>query len=503
MKKSIALTNVITSILLQFFTIIYGFIIPKLIISYFGSEVNGLVASITQLLGYISLVEGGITAVIISKLYSPLIKGDFDEVNSIVNTGIIFFRKIGLAFLIYSILLSIVSPFIYMKNGFSYIYIFSLTLILSISLLIQYMMSLGLKCLLNADKKIYFISITQILIIITNIVLAYISIKIYPQIHIFKLLTGITFLIQPLMYSAFTKKNYKLSKDCEPNLSLIKDRWNGFANNLAYFIHSSTDITILTFITDLVTVSVYSVYALVTNGLKSLIGAINSGIFSSIGHLYARGNFDNLEKKFDLFEYIYLIIVFYVFTIASLLITPFVVLYVGKVNASNIYYQPVFGYLLLIAVMLDLIKVPHVNLAYAANKFKEITIPCFIEAFINIIISIILVFNYGLIGVSIGTICAMLYRIIFQVYFTKKIINRNQRKFYKTFIVLLIGSSISVAFCNLIYKIDFSNLTICSWVVHALLYSFICAFVFLIISIIFFKNKTIKIFNYIKGEREL
>ena len=98
MKKSIALTNVITSILLQFFTIIYGFIIPKLIISYFGSEVNGLVASITQLLGYISLVEGGITAVIISKLYSPLIKGDFDEVNSIVNTGIIFFRKIGLAF---------------------------------------------------------------------------------------------------------------------------------------------------------------------------------------------------------------------------------------------------------------------------------------------------------------------------------------------------------------------------------------------------------------------
>ena len=41
--------------------------------------------------------------------------------------------------------------------------------------------------------------------------------------------------------------------------------------------------------------------------------------------------------------------------------------------------------------------------------------------------------NYGLIGVAIGTIIAMVYRIIFQVYLTKKIINRNQKKFYKVF----------------------------------------------------------------------
>ena len=501
MKRNITLLNITSSLLLQIFMIIYGFIIPKLIISYFGSEVNGLVSSITQLLSYISLIEGGITSVIIAKLYSPLVNNNYDEVSSIVSTGTHFFKKIGIVFFAYSFILAVVAPCIYMKDGFTYTYIFSLTIILSIGLLIQYMMSLGLKCLLNADKKVYFISITQILIIIISIMLSYVSIKIYPSIHLFKLLTGIAYLIQPLMYSSFIKKNYNLSKNVKPNLELIKDRWNGFANNLAYFIHTSTDITILTFITNLVTVSVYSVYSLVTTGLKSLLGAINTGIFSTIGHLYAKGDLEELEKKFDLYEFGYQFIVFLTFTIASLLITPFVILYVGLANISNIYYKPVFGYLISCAIMLDLIKAPHVNLAYASNKFKEITIPCFVEAAINIVVSIILVFNFGLIGVAIGTICAMMYRIIYQVYLTKKIINRNQIKFYKSFFFLLMTALVSFACCDTLYELDIFNITLWSWLVHAILYSIICSIIFVLISIIIFPKQISGLLYYFKKIR--
>ena len=41
----------------------------------------------------------------------------------------------------------------------------------------------------------------------------------------------------------------------------------------------------------------------------------------------------------------------------------------------------------------------------------------FLEAFINIVVSLILVNKYGLIGVAIGTICGMSYRLIYHVYF--------------------------------------------------------------------------------------
>ena len=63
--------NMIFSIVLQIVTIISGFIIPRQILLAFGSEVNGLVNSITQFLNYISLIEGGLGSVIMTALYQP------------------------------------------------------------------------------------------------------------------------------------------------------------------------------------------------------------------------------------------------------------------------------------------------------------------------------------------------------------------------------------------------------------------------------------------------
>ena len=56
--KNITFINSISSLLLQMVTIISGFIIPRLILKTFGSEVNGLVSSLNQFLGYITLLEG-------------------------------------------------------------------------------------------------------------------------------------------------------------------------------------------------------------------------------------------------------------------------------------------------------------------------------------------------------------------------------------------------------------------------------------------------------------
>ena len=56
MRSKKALYNIITNLILQFFVIIYGFIVPKMIISNYGSNVNGLISSITHFLAYISLL---------------------------------------------------------------------------------------------------------------------------------------------------------------------------------------------------------------------------------------------------------------------------------------------------------------------------------------------------------------------------------------------------------------------------------------------------------------
>ena len=65
MKKKVML-NVGCTMLCQLVTFISGLIVPRLILSTFGSEANGLVSSITQFLNYIALVEGGIGSVVLT-----------------------------------------------------------------------------------------------------------------------------------------------------------------------------------------------------------------------------------------------------------------------------------------------------------------------------------------------------------------------------------------------------------------------------------------------------
>lgn len=485
LKNNITLLNVVTNLILQICTIVSGFIIPKIILSYFGSEVNGLISSITQFLSYISLIEGGVTGVITANLYKPLCDGDVNKISSIIKTSNKFYRKVGIIFLCYSIILAIIYPILFSVN-FSYIYVFALTIVLSLNLFIQYMFSLTLKTLLNADKKVYVVAISQTIIIVASIVLSIVSVNIYTSVHLLKLLTGALYVIQPIIYRMYINKNYKIIKEAKEDKNLIKSRWNGFAINIAAFIHFGTDIVILTIFTDLSTVSIYSVYSLVTAGLRQIINSISTAITPTIGQLYAKGEKMELEKKFNIYEYIIFTVVFLFFSVAGLLIVPFVMIYTKNITDTN-YYQPLFGILLVISEGLYLIKFPHLNLSYVANKFKQITLPAFFEATINIVLSLILVKKLELAGVAIGTICAMLYRMIFHVYYTKKIINRSQKEFYKIFIIYSVTSLIGIIIC--IYFVPKVQYNIISWILHGIIYTIILSILYIIIGRIFYNKE--------------
>ena len=80
LKSKVTLLNVASSIMMQLVSVISALIVPRLILETFGSNVNGLVSSISQFLNYITLVEGGITSVIAANLYKPLVEGDTEKV---------------------------------------------------------------------------------------------------------------------------------------------------------------------------------------------------------------------------------------------------------------------------------------------------------------------------------------------------------------------------------------------------------------------------------------
>lgn len=494
LKNRVTLLNTISTLFLQIVLVLNGFIIPKLILDAFGSDVNGLVSSLTQFLGYIALVEGGITGVIMAKLYKPLTDHDDEKVSAILASAKRFYRRISYIFIVYAIILGVVYPIIF-NTGFDFVYILSLTLILSIVNIIQYMFSITYRTLLNADKKIYVVSFTQAFIRIAEIALAVLAIKVYPDIHFLKFLTGVVFVLQPIVYVWYVKKHYKIDRNVKADNALIKGRWDGFAINTAAFIHNSTDIAVLTIFTNLATVSVYSVYSLITMGIKNVINALTSSLNPTLGHAYARNDFKDLKHKLDMYEYIIFMLVFFIFGVAILLITPFVMFYTEGLTDAD-YYQPLFGVLIIIAEALYLLKFPHLNLAYSADKFKEISKPAFVEAGLNIVISVVLVPFLGIVGVAIGTIVAMLYRMVFHVYYTSRIVPRwRQWFFYRKLLIFLFATMVGIALCLLI---PYSDNTIISWIWHAILYSVIIGILLVGVSLVFFRDELKFFKKYLK-----
>lgn len=497
MKKNITLINVISNIVLQFITILSGFIIPKIILSSFGSEVNGLISSLNQFLGYISLVEGSIDSIVMAALYKPIINNDTVKISSIVKTSKNFYNKLSIIFIVYNIVLALVYPIAF-NTEFSFSYISSLAMILGLGLLIQYNFSLTLRTFLIADKKGYIVYWSRTFITILNILLFYIVNIIYPNIHIMKLISSLLFIIQPIIYNRIVKKHYKLDKNANEDKNIIKNRWDGFSISLAAFIHNNTDVIILTSFSDLKTVSVYSVYALVTKGLSSLLKAISNAIAPSIGQAYARNDEKELNEKFDFYEDIIFSVSFFMFVMGGLQITPFVMLYTKGITDAN-YYQPLFGVLIIIAELIFAIKEPYLQLAYSANKFKEIKKHAYIEAILNVTISLTLVNRLGLIGVATGTLIAMMYRTIYQVYYLKKnIIHRKMTIFTKKVLLYSIVSILVVVICNVVAPINIESLTLGKWVIHSILYSLIMILGLIFMNAVFYRNFFIKIKGYLK-----
>ncbi|MDU2201798.1 MAG: sugar isomerase, partial [Anaerococcus hydrogenalis] len=92
-KKLLAL-NTSSSLIFQLTTIICGFIVPRLILQTYGSEINGLINSIMQFLAIISFLELGVGAVIQSSLYKPLAEKNDEEISKIVVSGQRFFSRL-------------------------------------------------------------------------------------------------------------------------------------------------------------------------------------------------------------------------------------------------------------------------------------------------------------------------------------------------------------------------------------------------------------------------
>ena len=486
MRRKKALNNLISSFLLEIVVIINGFLVPKIIISHFGSDVNGLVSSITQFLSYIVFLESGFCPVVKAMLYGPISKKNNKEIAGILKSSERFFRTIALIFVVYIILLVFIYPVI-VDSQFDSFFTGSLIIIISISLFAEYYFGMTYRILLQADQKGYIVSIIQIITYILSIILVVISAKLGLSIQLIKLLSSLVFLLRPFLQSYYIRKKYNIIINKETDGVIIKNKWDGLSQHIASVVHTNTDITILTLFSSLSEVSVYSVYYLIIKGITQFIQIFTNGIDSLFGDMIAKGEKEKLLESFNIFEVLYFSIIAIVFSCSMILIVPFVSVYTTGINDVN-YLRYTFGFLLVLAEYIWAVRQPYNELIKSAGLFKETKKGAWLECILNLFISIVLVFKFGIIGVAIGTGIAMFVRLCDFVYKSNKLIlNNSIISSIKKIIILAIETSIVLVISRKIPYLGYFDYF--SWVVNALITVAYSSAVIIIINSIFFRKE--------------
>ena len=496
MRGKRAFKNILISLILQIITLLCGFIVPKLIIESYGSEVNGLINSITQFLGYIVLLEAGIGPVIKSCLYKPLSKKDSSELINILNASEIFFKKISIVFVIYIVILSFLYP-VFINNEFNSLFTISLIFIISISTFCEYYFGMTYRLFLKANQESYIISYIQIFTLILNTIITILLIRFKFSIHVVKLFSSLIFILRPLAQYYYVKRKYNFDLKKADKGYKLNQKWDGLSQHIAAVIHDNTDVVVLTLFCNLKIVSIYSVYFLVIKGIKNLIESLTNGIDAAFGDMIAKGEISILNKSFEKYEFLYFSIITIVFSCTFVLITPFIYVYTSGITDAN-YIQLYFGYIIVLAELIYAIRIPYNVLVLSAGKFKCMNKAAWVEAITNILISIALVIKYGLVGVAIGTFISMLYRTIdFIILASKDILKRKYNIIFKRVFIcsneLLIIFIINSIMINCIVVNSFVN-----WFIYAIIIFIFSVIVYVLLLLLFDRHKLIYI-KSIKG----
>ena len=499
MRKKLLAKNTVASLLSQITALVCGFILPRLFLEYFGSEVNGLVNSITQFLGVISFLELGVGAVVQSSLYKPLAEGDKQQVSRVMVSADRFFRRLAQLLLGYVLLLVTVYPLI-ANQSFGYLYTATLIAAISISSFSQYYFGIVNSLLLNADQRGYIQYNAQTITVVLNTVVCVFMIKLGGSVQLVKLTTSLIYLARPLALRIYVNRRYQIDWKIQYDGEPIQQKWNGVAQHIAAVVLDGTDTIVLTLLSTLSNVSIYSVYFMVIKGVKTLFLSMTNGIQSLLGELWARQELEELRKTFGWTEWCIHTGTTFVFSCTAALIVPFVRVYTAGINDAN-YIQPAFAILLTLANAMHCLRLPYNIMVLAAGHYKQTQKNYIVAATINIVLSVLTVKAWGLIGVAIGTFAAMAYQTVWlAIYDSKHFVSWPMKSVIKQFAV----DGITAVFIVVISGIlTMHSVTYLSWIMLAIVTALLAVIITAFLNFIVYKEKMMALIHILlKGKRK-
>lgn len=476
----------VTAAIDQLAVIVCGFITSRIIVQYYGSSWNGILSAITKFLSLFVVVEAGINGSTRVALYHSLAANDREKTSGIIRANDLFYRKISILLLAYIGVLMIVLPNM-VQSDKTRMQIVLMIGIASISKFAENCWGINSRILLAASQNSYIINLAKTVSTVVNALLLVLVVSLGSSIFIAKATSNLIFASVPIFLFVISRRMFHIDKNAEPDDSALKGRWDVIANSISNIVHENVDIFFLTMLCDAKEISVYSIYYVVAGGLTQVFKVITNGLEAGFGNMWAKRELDTLNSNLCRLEYIMYSLAVLLFGCMISVIIPFMGVYMSRITDVN-YQRFALGMVIGIAEILRSLRTPYVLLVQAAGHYKQVKVGAYAEAVINIVLTAVLVWRYGIIGAIVGTIVANAFRTIqYGWYASRHMINRKFSMIIKRVlwaaVVLVVSVILSIGFQTLLPVTGWI-----SWGVTAAIAFIIHAAVILVASFLFYKE---------------
>ena len=434
-------------------TTFVAILIPRLFIVNYGSEVNGLLSSIKQIYVYLALLEAGVGDASVIALYGPIGRKDHRATNEILAATHYYYRKIGIIYAACVVVMSLVYPLL-LDTTISYEVCCLVILLQGSGSVISYLFQGKYNMLLRVDNRNYVTTnlgtVTTVLTDVCRIALLMMGKSIVAV-----QATYLFFNLIKMLYIAwYIKRNYPwIDLTVKPNFQAISQKSAVLVHQVSSLVFSHTDVLILTFVCGLKTVSIYSMYATLYGMVGNIISIVSGSVQSVLGQAYHNDRKKYIELQ-DAYETYFMALVFGLLAVASIFMLPFVRLYTAGADVNYVDWK--IAALFTTYQLLTYGRTPSHNPIGFAGKYKETQWRAWLETAINLVVSFVCVFRFGIYGVLIGTIAALLYRANDIIIFANKVVlNRSPWPTYRRWLTNLAVFIVLVCiFVNLPLRMD-------------------------------------------------
>ncbi len=462
-RKQNVLKNVKVGLAAQLISYFLSFITRTVFLQFLSAEYLGVNNVFSNVLTLLSIAEAGTGGVFASVMYKPLYEKDEEKVSFLTK----YMHKV---FCIISVIILCVAcamfPFLEWIIGdttipnIPFIYVLFIFKIIVNYLLIHY------NTLLDADQKryistIYVQSWAVLQYVIQLLILVYTgSFELYMVVQIACSIMPYVCIRRYVRNRYRYLLNHITYEPKQSELREIKSRINaGFWSHLSYAIFYGTDSMVITKMLGLGVSGIYSNYVVVINILIVLATIIHTSLNASVGNLTASGK--TSEEVYTIYNRLLLLFMIFTFFSAGMFIVfinPFIVLWIGE--------EYLLDKSIIICLAMTFVfgeygfKKLLVMFKWATGLFVKDKYIYLLEALLNLGLSIILGYKYGLLGVLLATVIASMPTLLSSLYLVCKNV------FKKSF-VLCLAKIICyiVSLCSIIIFVDWrvSNVMITNW----------------------------------------